>query len=609
MIYKTMLGAAGLAGILALGSVGAVVPAFAQDVTPERLIAADSEAGNWLMVHRTYDSHRYSPLEQINQDTVGDLTLAFSTVLGVPSGGGRYATAQNEGTPLAEDGFLYIQSGWSVVTKVDVRDGKWGKIVWRFEPEMDRQYISDTACCGAENRGIGMWKDQIIGLTMDGRAFSLNKETGEVTWERQVTDRARAETFTVAPLIVGDTAIVGPAGGEYGIRGWLEAIDLATGEAKWRTYTIPGPGEPGHETWEGDDWQTGGAAIWQTGSYDPETNLIYYGTGNPAPQFDAEYRPGDNLYTESLLALDADTGKITWHFQFTPNDPFDYDEIGDNQLVDLEVDGTMRHLIVRAARNGHVYGLDRGTGEFLWGKQYVEMLNWTDGIDPKTGLPTSYDASLKLQVYNGVAARRGQGATVMCPGLVGGKNWQPAAFSEISKLLYVSTAEGCQNTMVAEEAKVPTITGGDFNVATAAGWRGRGVAPFDQQPKLPEGAAALKSSVVAINAATGETVAKVMMEVKPQGMLATAGNLVFGSDRAGYLTAYDPETLDVLWKHNVGTALFGPPMSYSVGDTQYVAVLAGGAGQGSDPAVQLFVPTDALYVFALPQSVTAASAQ
>jgi alcohol dehydrogenase (cytochrome c) len=251
--------------------------------------------------------------------------------------------------------------------------------------------------------------------------------------------------------------------------------------------------------------------------------------------------------------------------------------------------------------------LDRATGEFLWGKQYVEMLNWTDGIDPKTGLPNSYDPSLKLQVYNNVAARRGKGATVMCPGLVGGKNWQPAAFSEITKLLYVSTTEGCQNTMVAEEAQVTTITGGEFKVATAAGWRGRGVAPLDQQPALPEGAAALKNSVVAINAATGETVAKVMMEVKPQGMLATAGNLVFGSDRAGFLTAYDPETLKVLWKYNVGTALFGPPMTYAVDGVQYVAVLAGGASQGKDPAVQLFIPTDAVYVFALPENMTTAA--
>ena len=600
MTYKTMLKAAGLSALLSMSV--AALPAFAQNVTPERLVAANSETENWLMVHRTYDGQRYSPLDQINKDTVGDLTLAFSTILGVPSGGGRYATAQNEGTPLAEDGFLYIQSGWSVITKLDVRDGKWGKIVWRYEPEMDRQYIADTACCGAENRGIALWQDQVIGLTMDGRAFSLDKETGEVTWERQIADRSRAETFTVAPLVVGDTVIVGPAGGEYGIRGWLEGFDAKTGDQKWRKHLIPGPGEAGHDTWEGDDWMTGGASIWQTGSFDPETNLIYYGTGNPSPQFDAEYRPGDNLYTESLVALDVDSGEMKWHFQFTPNDPFDYDEVGDNQLVDLEVEGVMRKLLVRVARNGFVYGLDRVTGEFLWGEQYVTMLNWTDGLDPKTGRPNSYDENLKLQVYNGVAARRGAGATVMCPGLVGGKNWQPAAYSDITKYVYASAAEGCQNTMTAEEAKRPTVTGGDFELTSAVGWRGRGVAPRDQQPPLPEGAAALKNSIVAINAATGEVVTKLLVDNKAQGMLATAGNLVFASDRAGFLTAYDPETLEVVWEQNVGTALYGPPMTYGFEGKQYVAVLAGGAPSGSDPAVQNMVPTDAVYVFTLPQA-------
>ncbi|MCF1742756.1 pyrroloquinoline quinone-dependent dehydrogenase [Paradevosia shaoguanensis] len=593
--------------VVALSAAAVAIPAVAADVTADRLLKANSETGNWLMVHRTYDSHRYSPLDEINKDTVKDLQLSFMTTLGIPSGGGRYATAQNEGTPLAEDGYLYIQSGWSVVTKVDVRDGHWGKIVWRYEPDMDRTYISDAACCGAENRGIGLWKDQVIGLTMDGRAFSLNKDTGELTWERQITDRSRAETFTVAPLIVGDTAIIGPAGGEYGIRGWIEAINLTDGSTKWRTYTIPGPGEPGNETWEGKDWETGGGSIWQTGSYDPETKLIYYGTGNPAPQFDAEYRPGDNLYTDSLVALDADTGKLTWHFQFTPNDPFDYDEVGDNQLVDVTVNGETRKLLVRAARNGNVYGLDRGSGEFVFGQKYVEMLNWTDGLDPKTGLPTSYDPKSQVQTYNGVAARRGGGAEVMCPGLVGGKNWQPAAFSEISKLLYVSSTEGCQNTMVAEEAPNPTITGGTFNVATAAGWRGRGVAPVDKQPPLPEGAKELKSSLVAIDAATGATVKKLLMEVKPNGLLATAGNLVFGSDKAGFLTAYDPTSLDVVWQQNVGTALYGPPMTYAVNGKQFVAVLAGGAGSGSDPAVQNFQPTDAVFVFSLPGSVPSAA--
>ncbi len=587
MLIQNLLRRSGIGAAAMLSAALLAAPAYAQEMTAERLVNADSEAHNWLTVHRTYDGHRYSPLDQINSDNIDELRLAYVVPLGIPSAGGRYSAAQNEGTPLVEDGFVYVQSGWSVVSKVDVTSGTHGKVVWQWTPEMDREYISESACCGAENRGIGLWKDQVIALTLDGRAVSLNKDTGEVTWERQIADRTRAETFTVAPLVIGDVAIIGPAGGEYGIRGWIEAINLTDGSTAWRTYVIPGPGEPGHDTWEGDAWMTGGGSIWQTGTYDPDLNLIYYGIGNPSPQFDAEYRPGDNLYTESILALDVADGSIEWFFQFTPNDPYDYDEVGEAQLLDVEIDGQPRKIMARAARNGHVYILDRTSGEFITGREYLDFVNWSGGLDPKTGMPNTYDPTVRRQTYaEGTVSSRGMGPGLMCPGLAGGKNWQPATLSAQTGLLYVTAREGCNNHYTAVEAPVPTITGGDYNVVQVAGWRGRGTAPEDQRPPIPENVDG-GTSLTAINPITSEVVAKVRTDDLPQGLLSTAGGLIFGGQRNGLFKAYDDETLEVVWEYNTVQGLYSPPITFEVDGKQFVAVLAGGPG----------FQVDAMYVF------------
>jgi len=583
------------AGLLAL-AVTMASSAWSDEVTNDRLLAADKESGNWLMVHRTYDAHRYSPLDGINKDNVDKLSLAFVTQFDQASAGGRYASARNEGTPLVEDGFMYVQAGWSRVYKVDVRDGRFGKIVWKVDPEVDKQWISDATCCGAENRGIALWKNDVIALTLDGRVMSINKDTGELNWETQQADKARAESFTVAPLVIGDVALYGPAGGEYGIRGWIEAIDLNTGKPKWRTYTIPAPGEPGSETWKRErTWETGGGSIWQTGSYDPDLGLTYWGTGNPAPQIDAEYRPGDNLYASSLLALDTETGAIKWHFQFTPNDPYDYDEIGETQLIDTGD----RNLAFRAARNGFGYSFDRSNGELQHATQYVDDVNWTTGIDQKTGLPLSYDPKADLQKYvAGTVGSRDDLPGIYCPTLGGGKNWQPASFSAKTKLVYLTSNEGC-SAYVPTEAPNPSITGGDYDVVAAQKeWNGRLPAP--EGTELP---AEQSGSVVAIDPVTGKIAAKIPLLARGNGMMATAGGLVFGSDRAGWIYAYDDETLKELWKFNVGTSLGSPPMAYAVDGKEYIAVLAGAAPStaqiNADPSLKYFVPTDAMYVFAV----------
>ena len=590
-----------LLGTTSLLAVALSLPVGAAEITKDRLINADKDANNWLMVHRTYDAHRYSPNDQITRDNVQNLRVAFFLQFDVTTGLGRYPNARNENTPLVEDGFMYVQPGWSKIYKVDVRDGRWGKIVWKIDPQVDRQWIVDATCCGNENRGTALWGNDLIALTLDGRVMSINKNTGEVNWEKQRASKDRAESFTVAPLVINDTAVYGPAGGEYGIRGWVEAINLKNGELAWRHYNIPAPGEPGNETWKAArTWETGGASIWQTGSYDPETNLTYWGTGNPAPQIDAEYRPGDNLYASSLLALDAGTGKMAWYFQFTPNDPYDYDEIGEAQIVSTTINGQPQKLVIRAARNGFMYGFNNANGQFIYGKQYVTDLNWTTGLDPKTGRPLNYDPAGGLQKYApGTVGSRDKEAGIYCPTLSGGKNWQPGSLSAKTGYLYITSSEGC-SAYIPTAAPNPTITGGTYNVATAGReWNGRNPAPADTKlPQTFNGA-----SVVAIDPKTGNNVAKSLLPYRGNGMLATAGGLVFTSDRGGMLYAYDDRDLKLVWSQNMGTSLASPPISYMVNGKQYIAVETGAAPAPQhialDPALKYFSSIDGMFVLSL----------
>ena len=241
----------------------------------------------------------------------------------------------------------------------------------------------------------------MISISLDGRLFSLNKATGEMVWERKVADPAIAETLTLAPLVVRDLAIVGNAGGEFGIRGWIDATDLNTGKQVWRTYTIPGAGEPGNETWKDgkERWKHGGGSVWETATYDPESDTFYQGIGNAGPDWDPEYRPGDNKWAASVLALSPSDGKIKWGYQYTPNDPYDFDEISEHPIINAKVNGEDRKLVVHAARNGFYYALDRTNGSFVAGKQYVDELNWTPGLDPKTGRPLNYNPNTDVQEY------------------------------------------------------------------------------------------------------------------------------------------------------------------------------------------------------------------
>jgi alcohol dehydrogenase (cytochrome c) len=367
-----------LAALTSLLAATMLTPAGAADMTQERALSAAKEPQNWILHHGNYEGHRFSALKDINTNNVKNLKVAFTVALSGFESGGRYSLGSLEATPIVEDGIMYVPDGWGRVYAIDLTAGTKGTFRWRFDPQIDRAWAADVACCGVNNRGVALWKDKIISIALDGRMFALNKATGEKVWERKIADPAVAETLTLAPLVVRDIAIVGAAGGEYGIRGFIDATDLNTGKQLWRTYTIPGAGEPGNETWKDgqERWRHGGGSVWETATYDPETDTIYQGVGNAGPDYDVEYRPGDNKWAASVLALSPSDGKIKWGFQYTPNDPYDFDEISEHPIINGKVNGQDRKLVVHAARNGFYYALDRVNGSFVLGKQYVDQQTW-----------------------------------------------------------------------------------------------------------------------------------------------------------------------------------------------------------------------------------------
>jgi alcohol dehydrogenase (cytochrome c) len=546
----------------------ALTPAIAADVTHERALNAAKEPQNWLLHHGNYEGHRFSALKEINADNAKNLKMAFSVALGGFEGAGtRYKFGNLEATPLVEDGIMYVPDGWGSVYAIDMTSGKKGMFRWKFDPQTDKAWAGDVACCGVNNRGVALWKDKVISISLDGRLFAINKATGEKVWERRVADPAIAETLTAAPLIVRDVAIVGTAGGEYGIRGFIEGTDLNTGQAVWRTYTIPGAGEPGNETWKDgkERWKHGGASIWETATYDPDTDTFYQGIGNAGPDWDPEYRPGDNKWAASVLALSPSDGKIKWGFQYTPNDPYDFDEISEHPIINAKVNGEDRKLVVHAARNGFFYVLDRVNGSFIAGKQYVNELNWTTGLDPKTGKPLNYDPTKDVQEYTvGSHSNRSRPiSNKLCPAHTGGKNWEPGAYNPELQLLYIPSIEGC-NFVETVEQKDFADQGGPVK------WRDRFAGGGAKTPNR------LTGSLKAVDPTTGEIKAALQLPYPNySGALATAGNLVFMGHADGTFSAHDAKTLAEVWSFNVGTGINAPPITYSVNGKQFVAVLAG----------------------------------
>jgi alcohol dehydrogenase (cytochrome c) len=572
----------------------ALTPLNAADMTTERALSVQKEPQNWLLHHGNYQGHRFSLLKEINADTVKNLKPVFTVALSGFQSGGRYAHGNLEATPLVEDGIMYVPDGWGSVYAIDVSAGKKGVVKWKMDPGTDRAWAGDVACCGVNNRGVALWKDKVISIALDGRMFAINKATGEVLWERKVADPALGETLTIAPLIIRDLAIVGAAGGEFGIRGYIEATDLNTGKAAWRTYTIPGAGEPGNETWKDgkERWKHGGGSIWETATYDPDTDTFYQGVGNAGPDYDIAYRPGDNKWAASVLAISPSDGKIKWGYQYTPQDPYDFDEISEHPIINAKVNGEDRKLVVHAARNGFFYALDRTNGSFIAGKQYVDQLTWTTGLDPKTGKPLNHDPNSDTQIYApGSHGMRGQGPSHTCPSNSGGKNWEPTAYNPELGLLYIPAREGC-NVIETIEQKDFVDQGGAIKP------RERFTGGSTKNPDRRYG------SLKAVDPTTGETKAALQLSYSNvSGALATAGNLVFIGEADGTFSAHDAKTLQEVWSFNVGTGINAPPISYSVNGKQYIAVLVGSRQQNNNipqaPELKNMSTASMLYVFGL----------
>jgi alcohol dehydrogenase (cytochrome c) len=538
---KTTLKSAG--AVLALGctALAGMAPARAADVTFERL--RNPEPQNWLMNHHDFNAQRFSALDTINTSNVKGLKLLFAVALG-----GTSANEALEGTPLVDDGFMYMSDHWGVVYKIDVRDGKAGRIVWKMDPGQEKL---------DRNRGVALWGNLVISITShDGRVVAADKETGKIVWDRNLHDQPDLE-LTAAPLALKDSIIIGASGGDRGVRDWVVSLDAKTGNVLWKTFAIPAPGEPGSETWKDKNnaWQTGGGAFYVTGSYDPATNLTYWGSGNPVPGYDASYRPGDNLYTSSVLAFDADSGKIQWHFQYTPNDSRDYDETGTHILIDTKVNGEDRKIVSHAGRNGFQYIFDRGNGQFLKAGQYVKEVTWTKGIDPKTGKPLEYDPSKPFQVYaEGDEANTNKRTRRICPDTSGGNNYWPSSYSQKTKLLYIPANEGCANVTPDTASHVK----GNFVGGSTAD------------------AGRITSSVIAVDPVTAEVkMRKEMPYPNFAGVLSTAGGIVVTALLDGTIMAFDDQTLEELWRVNVGTGFNAPPMTYAVNGKQYIAIASG----------------------------------
>jgi alcohol dehydrogenase (cytochrome c) len=514
-------------------------PSFSP-VTFDRLVNARAEPHNWLMYSGNYSSQRYTELDKIHSRNVNQLRMQWAYQLRVID--------RAETTPLVVDGVMYVTEAPSTVIALDARTGT---RYWRYDHEMPEDL---NYCCGRNNRGVAVLGDRLFLGTLDAHLVALDARTGNVLWDVDVADEKAGYSKTGAPLVVGDKVITGIAGGEFGIRGFVDAYDAETGERVWRRYTIPGPGEPGNETWDGDSWRTGGSPTWVTGSYDPELDLVYWGTGNPGPDWNGEVRLGDNLYSDCVLAIDPDTGELVWYFQFTPHDIHDWDATQIPVLADSRFAGEDRKLMLWPNRNAFFYVLDRETGEFLLGKPYAKQ-TWAEGLDHK-GRPIRIPGTDPTEEGN-----------VVSPSIGGGSNWWSPSYSPRTDLLYVNAYDGETKYYIRDEEYV------------------EGEQYMGGGGETPLAADKYHSAIRAISPQTGDMVWEYPIQPRSTaGVMSTAGDLVFSGTVDGYFFAVDALTGEDRWHVNLGARVHAAPMSYAVDGKQYVAIAAG----------------NVLYTFALP---------
>jgi alcohol dehydrogenase (cytochrome c) len=553
-----------LAGLSIVGFVALAVATvsgqYTMTVSQDRLRNAQNESQNWLMMNGDYSSTRYSKLTQINRANVKDLRLVWAMALGGMADVGQNGP-ESELHPLIDNGFMYTSDGWGTLYKIDARIPNKGEFVWVTDPGVKHQGNVPRT------RGIALWEELVIANLPDGRVIAVNRNTGEIVWDKMVAatnEFGARERFYTAPITADGKVIVANGAGDAKTRGWIAALDARSGKELWRWYVVPKPGDPGSETWKDDHnaWKTGGGGLWQTGSYDPATKLTIWGTGNPVPIYDPQARPGDNLYTNSVVALNIDTGKLAWHFQYTPNDSWDFDEIGVHMLYDTTINGRSRKVVGHYARNGFFYSLDRSSGEFLAGGQYVNDLNWTKGLNPKTGKPLDYDPKLDVQIYNPAArALRGDPSKRTCPTWHGGVAHQPTAYNPVKNIAYGVGIEGCSSG----------------NGAAVAYLSPQGGIDEKNSEKRTYSSDLYYGSITAFDTINHKVIAKAVTDIEIRsGATDTAGGLVFTALQDGWIIAYNDETLEELWRFNVGTTLKGAPVTYAIGPKQYLAVQAGG---------------------------------
>jgi alcohol dehydrogenase (cytochrome c) len=554
-------------------------------VNDKHLLDAAGNNANWLMYGRTYDANRYSPLDLINKKNVKRLIPAWTFQTGVLDG--------FECSPLIIDGIMYITTPWNHVYAVDCKSGSQ---IWHYQKSLPENL---ALCCDAVNRGLAAYGDRLYMCTLDAHLVCLDRNTGEEVWDKAITIEDEngkevkdiyklAYSATVAPLIVKGKVIMGISGAEYGIRGFIDAYDAKTGKRDWRFYTVPSAKDQEEhakkalKTWEGKSWLTGGGSAWVTGTFDPALNTLYWGVGNPSPDFNGEVRKGDNLYTVSILALNPDDGTYKWHFQASPHDVWDYDGVNEPVLVDFEKDGKKVKALVQAHRNGYFYCLNRENGKFIYGKPFCEV-TWTDrtkgvdGLDAETGRP----------FVNPKAMPSEKGVRV-CPGAAGGKEWNPMAYHPGTQCAYVPVINNC--------AKF--TSGKAFFIKGQPYW-GSSLTLIDNQAS---------GSFKAIDVKTGKSKWEVATR-SPMvaGVLATGGGVVFTGDAEGFFTAYDADNGKILWNFQCGSGHHASPVTYTLEGRQYIAVcvgwggwVAGFAGDGA-PWLRNARRGNTVFVFALPK--------
>jgi PQQ-dependent dehydrogenase (methanol/ethanol family) len=512
-------------------------------------LASVASAQNWPVYGGDAGNTRYSQSTQINASNVDKLKVQWALQLGT--------NRSQESTPILVGDTLFVTSSFGPKNTFAV-NAKTGEIKWTYQPDVPKG-IDQYACCDVNNRGVAHADGKIFLGRLDAHVVALDEKTGKELWKTAIIDYTSGSVITSPPTIVKNLVITGYGGGEYGVRGSIVALDQKTGKEVWRTQTVPQPGEPGGDTWKGDSGKFGGAVAWHIGSYDPKLNLVYYGTSNPSP-WSASVRGNDssdvgkfsNLYSASVLALNADTGKITWHYQFTPHDAWDYDGVNELVFADLPVEGKKTPVIMQANRNGFFYVIDRASGKLISAKKYIEATNWATGIDLKTGTPIEAAGNAKRP---GMKRK----ASDVCPNLIGGKNWMPMSYSEATGLVYIPTMNLCMDMegIQSEYKRGAFYLGVNFDLGKVGpGGHMGGVKAWDP----------VKQQEVWFN-----------KEDLPYtgGMMTTKSNLLFHGDIRGMFKAVDAKTGKTLWKFNTGSGITAAPMTYTLDGKQYIAVVSG----------------------------------